>query len=314
MFYPTKIYFFAFFLLFFVFYSSTGTWANELQCNVMINAQTIQSNVDQTFWQNMQRDLTQYLNNTKWTEDKFEPIEKIRCTISIMLTSMPSNDRFEGTAQIQAIRPVLNSTFETQLINFNDQNFVCNYIPQQALQYTENSYVNNLTSLLNFYALIILGMDYASFSLEGGNPFFERARNVLNLAASGGERGWGTMDSPTGRNRFWLIENLTNSAYKKFHNVLYTYHRKGLDVMHEDVNKGRSSILESIIELQRLYQDNQQLFIVRIFMDAKSNEIIQVFRNGQAADKQRLVQILKIIDTNNASKYDELLKENNTGR
>jgi hypothetical protein len=314
MFIPRKNYFWAFFLLLCVLCRPSGIWANELQCNVMINAQTIQSNVDQTFWQNMQRALTEYMNNTKWTEDKFEPIEKIRCTINIMLTSMPSNDRFEGTAQIQAIRPVLNSSFETQLINFNDQNFVCNYIPQQALQYTESSYVNNLTSLLNFYALIILGMDYASFSLEGGNPFFERARNVLNLAASGGERGWGTMDSPTGRNRFWLIENLTNNTYKKFHNVLYTYHRKGLDVMHEDVNKGRSAILESIIELQRLYQDNQQLFIVRIFMDAKSNEIIQIFRNGQAADKQRLVQILKIIDTNNASKYDELLKENTGSR
>jgi hypothetical protein len=147
-----------------------------------------------------------------------------------------------------------------------------------------------------------------------GQSFFRTRPKRTQFSGLRGERGWGTMDSPTGRNRFWLIENLTNNTYKKFHNVLYTYHRKGLDVMHEDVNKGRSAILESIIELQRLYQDNQQLFIVRIFMDAKSNEIIQIFRNGQAADKQRLVQILKIIDTNNASKYDELLKENTGSR
>lgn len=286
--------------------------AQELQCAISINTPTVQA-VDRTVFNNMQREFSDYINKTRWTDHKFEVNERIRCTISIIINTMPSNDRFEGTAQVQLIRPTFNSTHESVVLNINDQSFNFNYVPFQGMQYSENSYTTNITSLLNYYALMILGFDYDTFSQDGGAEFFDRARSVLNQAAQSGERGWQAMDAPLNRNRYWLVENMTNGSYKKIHSILYNYHRKGLDAMNTDLSGGRSTLMQCVADFQRFFNDNQQTYFIRIFLDAKSQELVKAFTNAPAQDKQRFVTIMKQVDANNSSRYDEVLKEKTDG-
>ncbi|MCS7085431.1 MAG: DUF4835 family protein [Bacteroidia bacterium] len=285
---------------------SRPLWAQELNCRVNIQRPNIQG-VDVTVFNNMQKEITDYMNNNRWTDHQFEALEKIPCFINIVITAMPAADRFEGTAQVQARRYAYNSSYETLTLNFNDRDFKINYVPFQTLQFSENSYVNNLCSILNFYAFVILGFDYDSYSLEGGVDFFERARNIVNLSNANGEPGWAPMTG--NRNRFWLIENVLNNNYKNIHTILYRYHREGLDKMAEDVNAGRSVIMECVVELEKLFNQNQNLYFTRIFLDTKTDELINIFRRAPQADKARFVQIMTRIDAASASQYQQVLAE-----
>lgn len=324
--------------------------ARAAELNCMVNVQPPQiTGVDQTIFNDMRQDIQDYMNETRFTEHKFEGHERIQCNISIILTALPAGDQFEGTMQVRSTRTALNSTYETVVFNFNDKQFRCNYNVNQQLQYSENNYTGNLTALLNFYAFMILGYDYDSYALNGGKEFFERAWQFVNLANSNSEPGWGAGDGSGRQNRYWLCENMRNSRYDLMHEIIYQYHREGLDIMHEDVNAGRMAVLESIEKLQELNNSNFNLYIVQVFLDAKansqggglnpgfnpgggfggggfggggfggnqfqggsgasSNEIVSIFRQAQTQDKQRLVQIMKQLDPANANAYKDLLKQ-----
>ena len=285
---------------------ANAVFGQELNCRVNIQRPNIQG-VDISVFNNMQKEITDYMNNNRWSEHQFEALEKIPCAINIVITAMPAADRFEGTAQVQARRYAYNSSYETLTLNFNDRDFKINYVPFQTLQFSENSYVNNLTSLLNFYAFIILGFDYDSYSSEGGVDFFERARNIVNLSNANGEPGWAPMTG--NRNRFWLIENVLNNNYKSIHTLLYRYHREGLDKMAEDVNAGRSVMLDCVMELEKLFNQNQNLYFTRVFLDTKTDEMINIFRRAPQADKARFVQVMSRIDASNTSQYNQVMAE-----
>ncbi len=288
--------------------SLTLLWSQELLPVVNIQAPGIQG-IDRTVLQQMQQDIQQYLSNNRFSDDAFAPNERIKCFFNIVITALPSATRFEGTMQVQAIRPVYGSTYETLTLNFNDPDFRVNYSPTQTLQFSENAYVDNLTALLNFYAYLILGMDYDSFGLEAGIPFFQKAQQVLNLAAANSsEPGW----QPVGnflRSRYWLLENLLNNSYKEFHAIVYRYNREGLDKMQQDVQVAREKILMTLASLASFQQNQPNSILTRVFIDAKSTELMQMFQKAPADQKQRFVLVMKQVDPTNYSVYESLLQE-----
>lgn len=286
--------------------------AAEFNCMVMVQQPTI-TGVDPMLFENMRKDIFEYMNRTKFSDHVFEGAERIRCDISIILNGLPSGDVYEANIQIRAVRPVYNSGYETVILNFMDKNARFNYVQFQQLQYSETAFTSSLACLLNYYAFMILGFDYDTFSLEGGDPFFERAQNQANLAAANNEPGWTAMEGGGRLNRYWLVENMRNNSYKVIHEVLYRYHREGLDKMSEDVNTGRTAIIDALAQMERLANQNLNLAVVRLFLDTKANqqtnELVNVFRRATAQDKQRFVQIMTQLDPSNASTYSTVLQE-----
>lgn len=282
--------------------------AQEFNASVTVQAPTVQA-VDQTVFQQMQKDIMEYMNNTRFTKHAFLPEERLKVRINIVIQEAPSNDRFHGNATFQLTRPVYNSTYETLLYNFNDQDFRINYVPFQQMQYSENTFVNNLTSILNFHALMMLGFDYDSFSPSAGVPYMERARNILNLAQNSNEPGWQAMDGR--RNRYWLVENMLNNSYKVLHSIYYRYHREGLDVMADDVAGGRQTILATLQDMKQLFVQNPNIYMLRVFLDSKRGELIKIFSNGFPDDKQKFIQTMQQLDPRNMDKYNAVLQESN---
>ncbi len=282
--------------------------AQELLPVVNIQAPGIQG-IDRTLLQQLQRDITQYLSTNRFSEDVFAPNERIKCLINIVITGLPSPTRFEGTMQVQAIRPVYMSTYETLTFNFNDPDFRIEYSATQTLQFSENTYLDNLTALLNFYAYMILGSDYDSFGPESGISFFQKAQQMLNLAAANSaEPGW----QPGGnflRSRYWLLENLLNSSYKAYHTLMYRYHRDGLDKMYKDPTAAREVLLEVLQGMVKFSQENPNSTLIRLFVDTKSTELMQIFRKSTPEQKQRFVAAMRLLDPNNLSVYENLLQE-----
>lgn len=282
--------------------------AQELLPVVNIQAPGIQG-IDRTLLQQLQRDITQYLSTNRFSEDVFASNERIKCLINIVITGLPSPTRLEGTMQVQAIRPVYMSTYETLTFNFNDPDFRIEYSATQTLQFSENTYLDNLTALLNFYAYMILGADYDSFGPEAGIPFFQKAQQVLNLAAANSaEPGW----QPGGnflRSRYWIMENLLNNSYKAYHSLIYRYHRDGLDKMYKDPTAAREVLLEVLQGMVKFSQENPNSTLIRLFVDTKSTELMQTFRKATAEQKQRFVAAMRLLDPNNLSVYENLLQE-----
>jgi hypothetical protein len=278
--------------------------AEELNARVSVLTPTLQG-IDRSIVTQLQKDISDYLNKTKFTTDQYEPIERIKCSFTITVNGLPTQDRFECVTQIQIVRPVFNSTYESVILNFNDRVFNFNYVPFQQIQFSENAYVANLTSLLNFWAYMIIGIDNDCMTLEGGTPYFQRAQNQANLAQNSGELGWRSLDGNF--NRYWLMENLLNASYKQMRTVYYNYHRKGLDMMQEDVNTSRTAVLTQLTDLQKLYQTYPNIYVMRVFFDTKRGEIVNIFRKAPTDEKQILIRIMGQL---NAADLQEYMKIN----
>ncbi|MEL7532460.1 MAG: DUF4835 family protein [Bacteroidota bacterium] len=278
--------------------------SQELLCNVSINSGRIQS--DKTVFDNMRETITQYVNFQKWTNDEFTGQERIRCNMQIIINQRPSPDYFTASLTMQVYRPVYNTNYETLLINIQDNLFNFSYVPFQQMTYNENTYTDNLTALLNYYVFIALGFDYGSYAPNGGDPYFRKAQEIVNVASSSAnEKGWRAGESD--RNRYWLVENLLNSRYKGFHTVLYKYHRDGLDKMESDPNKARRAILDSVKEMQRVARSNPLLMLSKTFTDAKHEELTKVFTKAFVNDKKEFLQIMQELDPAHSNEYNSIM-------
>jgi hypothetical protein len=203
-------------------------------------------------------------------------------------------------------RPIYNSAYNSTTLNYVDKDFKFTYVEYQPLDFIENTFTSNLTSVLAFYVYFFIGMDFDSYNLYGGTPFFEKAENIVNAAQSSGASGWKSFESQ--KNRFWLVENMMNPSYVQLRKFMYEYHRLGLDVMYGDANKGRAAILKSMDYLEQVKDGWPNLFILQLFMDAKGDEIINVFSEGSATEKTRALNILKKLDPANSSRYEDMMK------
>ncbi len=295
------------FIVLLAVFSITKITAQELSCQVQVVHQQIQGTNDQVF-QTLQNAIYEFMNNRKWTDHVFGIDERIECSIMINLTEQSGSDRFTGTLSVQSRRPIFNTAYNSVLLNYQEgtNDFQFRYIENEPLEFNENAHLSNLTSVLAFYAYIIIGLDYDTFSNMGGTPYFQKAQQIVSNAQSASEPGWKAYEGL--ENRYWMAENLLDDVYSPLRKCLYRYHRLGLDVMSEKTDVGRAEIAESIRMLQKVHRAKPTSFLLKLFFTAKSDEIIDIFSQSYDMEKTKVVNVLKEIDPANGSEYEKILK------
>jgi hypothetical protein len=297
--------------LIFLIISAKTVYSQELNCNVQISAQKIQGSNRQVF-ESMQRDIYEFMNNTIWTNHVFSYAERVDCNILINLTDQLSADEFKGTIQIQLRRPVFNTTYNSTMLNFIDNNFQFRYVEFQPLEFDPNSYRSSLVSVLAYYTYIILGFDYDSFSFEGGTEFFQIAEKIVTNAQNASEPGWKPYDGSRNKNRYWLVKNLLDKEYEGVRRFIYEYDIHGLDKMESNLTEARTSIVESLRLLQEVYRakPDPYMYLVQIILESKADELINIFSEAFPEEKSRVIQILIEIDPGNKTKYEKITAAN----
>ena len=282
--------------------------AQEFNCQVGVSAPTIQM-ADKTIFKNMESQIRDFMNTRHWTGDNFTSNERIDCSISIIISSSsgPSGPNFSGTMQIVSSRPVYGTNYTTTLFNCLDKNFNINYIQFQPFEYSENTYTSEITAILAYYAYVMLGYDYDSFSKYGGSLYFQKAQNIVNGAQSSGVMGWGSLEKDD-HNRYFLANELTDDRFKPLHEAIYTYHRLGLDIMAQDNSKGLGNILNSLQQISELRQNFTNAYTIKLFFLGKSNELIDIFASASSDKKSTARDLLKTLDPLNSEKYNDKLQ------
>lgn len=284
---------------------SQAVHSQDLNARVQILAPQL-ANSNKRVLDILEASIKDFLNNKRWSADALQPQERIDCNFVITITDWDGSSNFRAEAQIQSNRPVFNSAYSSTLLNISDKDFDFTFSEGQPLDFSEQNYINNLSSLLAFYAYIITGMDYDTFSKFGGTPYFEKAQTVLNNAQTAPNSGWKAFESL--RNRFWLMENLMNKSFNPLRESLYVYHRDGLDVMAENQSKGRKAILSVIPQLQKIDRQKQGSILNQIFFTAKADEIINILSAAEPQEKMKAYSALSVIDPSNSLKYEVLKK------
>ncbi len=280
--------------------------SQELFCSVEVSSQQIQG-TDKRVYESMRNAIYEFMNNRTWTEYTLKYNEKIECSILINVTERPSNDYFLCDMTLALRRPVFNSTYNSVLFNFIDKDVEIDYIENQPLDFSVGNFTSNLTSILAFYTYLMIGLDFDSFQLNGGNPYYEAASMIVNNAQSSNYTGWKSAEGT--KNRFWLLENLTNPSYSDVRNFLYEYHRLGLDIMYETPEDGREVILNTLTYLQKVKQSRPGLLILQIISDSKRDEFVNVFSEGSPTEKTNAVKFLNEIDPSNAMTYQKIIQK-----
>lgn len=286
--------------------------AQELYCNVQVSAQKIQGSNREIF-QSMQRDIYEFMNNTVWTDNIISYSERIECTILLNLDEQLSADEFKGSLQIQLSRPVYNTTYESTVLNFIDNSLQFRYVEFQPLEFNPNTYTNSLVSILSYYAYLIIGVDFDTFSLKGGTPYFQVAEKIVNNAQNAVEAGWKPYDGSRNKNRYWLVKNILDEEYSGVRQFLYLYYIKGLDKMESDAQQARSEIYESLRSLQGVYRARPDPFMyyLDIILESKVDELVNIYTPAFPEEKNRVVQILTEINPSNEDKYKKILTTSN---
>lgn len=279
--------------------------AQELNCTVDVVSPQIQDASAQLLFNNMKGAITQFMNNTKFTNDNFTNQEKIECTLYFNMTAENAPGDFNATLQIQARRPVYKSSYNSAMFNYQDNNIHIVYNLNQPIIFNLNAYTDNLTALLSYYAYIIIGNDYDSFSLNGGTRYLLDAQTIVTNAQNSGEKGWNPLDGD--QTRYTLITNLLDETYfAPLRRAMYQYHRLGLDVMYVTPEKGRAQIMEALNLVQEVYNDKPANFNVALFFNAKSTEIANIFSEATNDEKTAVYTLLSNIDPTDIDKYSKL--------
>ena len=280
--------------------------AQEILCNVRVNSSQVQTS-DRKVFQTMQTEIYEFINNKIWTSTRVSSQERIECNIMINIVNRISNDEYEGSIQIQSTRPIFGTSYKSTLFNYLDNSFRFKYLEYQSLEFSDATHMSNLTSVLAFYINIILGLDFASFSEEGGNEYFNIAQRIVNNAQNAPEQGWKAFEN--NKNRYWLVHDLMDQRYSDFQTVLYRYHRLGLDKLGEEPEDARFEITESLESLKSIYRQNPTAFILKLFFDAKKDEIVNIYSEAFPNEKARIIKTLVEIDPSNSTRYQSISKQ-----
>lgn len=283
---------------------STAGRAQELNCTVTVIAPQI-SNVDVSRFDALEDGIREFMNGRRWTNDNFEFEERIECTLQLTVSEAIGSTVFKGSMQVQSSRPVFNSDYNTPVLLVNDGDIQFEWLDNSTILFNPGQHRDNLSSLLAYYAYMILGMDYDTFSLEGGTPHFLQAQAIVANAQNAGERGWKASQGK--QNRYWLVENHLSQTFRPVRICLYNYHRKGLDVLFQDVEGGRLTIAESLIDMRSTNRIRPGSYNIQVFFLSKSDEIINIFSPAPDAERGRLLPILKQLDPGNIQSYDQNL-------
>jgi len=285
----------------------------EIQARLTVITSKVSTTVDKKIFQTLQTALTNFLNNRRWTNDAFQPTEKIQCNFLLNIEQDLGSNIYKGKLTVQAARPVFNTNYDSPIMNYLDDNVVFRYVEFQPIEFNENRIqgndplVANITAVLAYYVNIILGFDYGSFSLRGGDTYFQKAWNIVNNAPEARDiGGWKSFESI--RNRYWLAENLNNNRFALIHDAMYAYYRAGMDLFYENEDAGRNGILNCLSFLNTINTENPNSMILQFFFQGKSSELLKVFSKANTDQKTRARDILTRLDITNAAAYNRDLK------
>jgi len=284
---------------------STYSLSQDLNCDVVIDAGRIETS-DKNVFKDMELAFENFLNTRDWSPDEMKPEERIKCGISITLNEMPSLGSYKATVQIRSARPIYNSTYESILFNFADRDWTFEYVESLPLNFNENDYSSNLTSMLAYYANIIIGLDYDSFGELSGTPYFQKAQNIVTNASQGNRPGWGALEST--RNRYALVNDITNQQIEELRKGYYKYHRLGLDVIENNPEESRKQILEVLKSIKKIKERYPSSIYVISFFDAKSEELVDIFSDATTPEKRQAYNLLMELNPIKETLFKEILK------
>lgn len=279
--------------------------AQELRSSIQVQSASVQGTNKQVY-ESMRTDLTEFVNNMVWTRDRYDNIERIECNFVFNITEQISSNEFKGKLNVQLRRPVYNSAYSTAMLNIEDANVQFKYTEGQALTYSTTGYdSDNLVPLIAFYVYMALGVDYDSFSLNGGSEFYTKAEAIVSSAQSSQYSGWKSFEST--QNRYWLNESALSESHRAFRKSLYDYHRQGLDKMHANPEQARTAIynaIDNLRKVKRSYPRNS--YMLNQFFTCKADEIVNIFSEAPVIEKNKIVEILTEVDPANISKYEKI--------
>lgn len=292
------------FFLALIFMASFQTLAaQELQVTVSINTPLLQQ-TDPKVFQELEVAMAEFMNTQQWTDDSYEPEERIQVNIQLNVTDELSANEFKADFIIQSSRPVYGGDYKSVVLSNVDKGVQFTYEQFQPIQFSENLFIDNLSSVLSFYAYIIIGMDYDSFAPFGGDEYFQAANDIVNIIPNNltaKYKGWRSLDG--NQNRYWIIENLLNPRMRPIRQATYDYHRLGLDTMHKDLEAGKSVMLKAIEAVGKVNKAQANSMLVTMFADAKSNEIIEVFKEATSLQKAQVQKVMGKMDPANSNRY-----------
>ena len=278
--------------------------AQELNCQVIINTSQIQGSANKQIFDQLQKSIFDFVNNRKWSNDIFGSQEKINCTFQIIINKSLGSDEYSASIQVESARPIYKSAYSSTIFNFQDDDFQFKFQQFSQLEFNENTFQNNLTSVLAYYAYVVLANDYDSFSPLGGTQYWQKAQQIVNNAQSANESGW--VSSQSQRNRYWLVENTLQQVFKGLRDCMYEYNKNGLDIMFEKTDEGRSAILKSLDLLMPVYKSRPASFNMQLFFNAKADELVNIFKGASPEEKNKIMELLSTLDPSRTNKYSKI--------
>jgi hypothetical protein len=288
-----------------VFLFSVALQAQELNCTVNILTPQIQGTQTRVY-ESLETTIAEFLNGRKWTEDEFEIHERIEVTIQITISDVVSLTQFGGTIQIQSSRPTYNSDYKTPLFFVNDSDFDITFLENSLIQFSPDKHRDNLSSVLAYYAYMIIGMDYDSYSLNGGTDYYLKAQQIVANAQMAAESGWKSGEGQ--KNRYWLVENILSQSFAPLRKCIYNYHRLGFDKLYTNIEEGRLVIADALLELRRVHQIRPSSYNLQVFFYPKVDEIINLFKPASEEEKTRVYNVLKLVDPGNIQDYERIMQ------
>jgi hypothetical protein len=294
------------FILSVLLLNAYNVYSQEFNCRVKINDQQVQIS-DKSIFRGLEQRLQEFINNTRWTNEPIATQERIDLNIEIILSAYDQNSyEFRASAIIQSRRPVFGSNYNTTLLSFNDENWDFKYQEQDRLEFQDGQFLGDLSSLMSFYAYYVIGLDFDSFSLEGGSAYFNKAFQIANLAQQTSARaGWKPFER-TVRTRYNLIDNILNERFRPLRNAYYIYHRKALDQFAKDPFQGRKQMMLALDQVKKVFKISPNTVMLLVFFDAKSDELVNVFKGAEPIEKPKVIELLNEINIANISKYEKI--------
>lgn len=286
----------------FTFFVSLSGFSQELNCNVVVNAQ-LTGNENFPIFKTLEKQLNEFVNNTKWTNKSYLPQERVDCSMVVNITNY-SGETFQASLQVQSSRPVFGSSYDTPIYNYNDKDFNFRYLEFQNLIFNPTQFESNLISVIAFHVYMILGLDADSFAPNGGTPYFKQAQTITNYSQQGNFVGWKLEDGL--QSRFMLIDNIMSPTFKEYRQVINEYHRQGLDVMSENTKEGKERIAATLTQFQAMNSRRPNSFLQRTFFDAKADEIAQIFSDGPNVNIASLKELLQKVAPMHSNKWQSI--------
>lgn len=277
--------------------------SQELNCTFSINSDQVGVSNKQVF-QTLERALTEFINKQQWTNKVYKNQEKIDCGMTLIITSYANTNNFSGTLQVNAVRPVFGSNYKTPIFNFKDDAISFEYTEFEPIVYNPATYESNLVSLISYYAYMIIAIDADTFSLKGGEAYYKQALDIVNLAQQGSYSGWDPKRNSL--NRYSLVDLILSNAHREYREIMYGYHRNGMDVFAKNPEIAKNEVLEQLMTFENLNKRSQNSFMFRIFFDAKSDEVVDVFNAGPDMDVKDLKRLLNRISAPNSQKWKKI--------